>query len=82
MELLKHFLKVFKAEVEEKSKFVKNYAPRHGKASKLGWSNSDGIVKPITSYEVRNSILIIDISYKYIYKHLQLWGDTCWYICI
>lgn len=36
IELPKHFLRVFKAEMVEKGKFVKNYALHHGKASKLG----------------------------------------------
>lgn len=35
-ELLKHFLRVFKAEMVEKGKFVKNYALPHGKTSRLG----------------------------------------------
>lgn len=30
------FLRVFKAEMVEKGRFVKNYALHHGKASKLG----------------------------------------------
>lgn len=36
MGLPKYFWGVFKAEMVEKSKFVKNYVLHHGKASKLG----------------------------------------------